>query len=201
MNSLMQHALGEAWNRLPPSLRSHYLAGTTLDVGHMDIEFPAFMRPVLLLLSHLGALVRRPGSAVSTRVEKVVVGDRQHWRRTLRYADGQVLRFDSVWELGPNGHVIEFVNAWLGLEMQPFMVGQQLHYRGVRFVARLGRWTLFIPEWLGLGHTTIVEDAVDDQHFAMDFRMTHPIFGQVFRYSGMFRANAGGSESVRDAPS
>jgi hypothetical protein len=35
-----------------------------------------------------------------------------------------------------------------------------------------------------------VERALDDHHFAMDFRMVHPVFGQVFRYCGTFRANA-----------
>lgn len=195
MKSLMQQALGDAWDQLPQSLRAHHLAGTTRDIGHMDVEYPTCMQPVLFLLSHLGALVRRRGKAVQTRVEKSVVGERQHWRRTLRYADGQTLRFDSVWEPGQDGHIVEFVNSWLGLQMQPFVVGEQLHYRGVRFVARVGRWAVHIPEWLALGHTVIVERAVDEHNFAMDFRMTHPVFGQVFRYSGTFRANAGAATS------
>ncbi len=196
MKSLMQQALGDAWDQLPRSLQAHYLPGTTLDIGHLDVEYPAFMQPVLFVLSHLGALVRRRARAVRTRVEKSMVGERQHWRRTLRYPDGQELRFDSVWEPGPAGHVVEFVNPWLGLQMQPFVVGQQLHYRGVRFVARVGRRTLHIPEWLALGHTTIVERAIDEHHFAMDFRLLHPVFGQVFRYSGTFRANASANTGI-----
>lgn len=191
MKSLMQQALGDAWDQLPRSLQAHYLPGTTVDIGLMDVEYPAFMLPVLFVLSHLGALVRRRGKAVQTRVEKSVIGHHQHWRRTLRYADGQTLHFDSVWQPAPNGHVVEFVNPWLGLQMQPFVVGDQLHYRGVRFVARVGRCTLHIPEWMALGHATIVERAIDEHHFAMDFRMTHPVLGQVFRYSGTFEANAG----------
>jgi len=34
----------------------------------------------------------------------------------------------------------------------------------------------------------IVEQAVDERRFAMDFRLTHPLFGEVFRYSGEFGA-------------
>lgn len=204
MKSLMQQALGDAWEQLPRSLQAHYLAGTTLDVGHMDIEFPRFMQPVLFVLSLLGALVRRRGQSVQTRVEKTVVGHgrhcRQHWRRTLTYADGQTLRFDSVWEPTPDGQVVEFVNPWLGLQMAPFVVDGALHYRGVRFVARLGRWSVPIPEGLALGHTTIVERAIDEHHFAMDFRMTHPVFGQVFRYSGTFRANVSAHASDGTSP-
>jgi hypothetical protein len=43
-----------------------------------------------------------------------------------------------------------------------------------------------IPQWLALGTTSIVEEAVDERRFIMDFRMTHPWFGQLFRYSGVF---------------
>lgn len=195
MKSLMQRALGEAWEELPPALQNHYLPGQSVDLGHMDVEYPAFMQPVLFALSRLGALVRRRGKAVQTRVEKSVVGRRQYWHRTLRYVDGQSLQFDSVWELAPNGDVVEYVNSWLGLQMHPFVVGDQLHYRGVHFVARVGHWVLHIPEWLALGHTTIVERAIDEHCFAMDFRMVHPVFGQLFRYSGTFRANAGDAEN------
>lgn len=200
MISLMQTALGDSWDKLPPALQDHYLPGRSVDLGHMDVEYPAFMQPVLSALSRLGALVRRRGKAVQTRVEKSMVGRRQHWHRTLRYVDGRTLHFDSVWELTRNGHVVEFVNSWLGLQMHPFVVGGQLHYRGVQFVARVGHREFHIPEWLALGHTTIVERAIDEHRFAMDFRMVHPVFGQLFRYSGTFRANAGETTTCDHSP-
>jgi len=192
MSGLMQQALGADWERLPPALQAHYRDGTTLETGHLAIEYPRAMQPLLSVLRRLGALVDRPGHRVATRVEKQVVGDRQHWRRTLRYEDGQVLRFDTVWEAAAGGHVIEFVNPILGLEMAPSVVGRQLHYRGVRFLLKLGRLRLPIPQSLALGTTTIVEEAVDERHFTMDFRMTHPLLGQVFRYAGRFEVDAKG---------
>ncbi|MGE8358235.1 MAG: DUF4166 domain-containing protein, partial [Microvirgula sp.] len=75
------------------------------------------------------------------------------------------------------------------LQMAPYVVGSRLHYRGVRFIVRLGPLLLPIPEWLVLGHTTIVEEAIDDTRFAMDFRLTHPLLGQVFRYAGVFESS------------
>lgn len=188
MKSLMQQALGADWEKLPPALQAHYRFGATVDTGSMDIEYPRFMQPVWSLLKLFGALVDRKGKGVATVVEKYVVGERQIWRRTITYADGQVVRFDSFWVAAGNGDVIEFVNPVLGLQMAPYVVGEKLLYRGVRFVARLGPMTIPIPEWLSLGHATIVEEALDDTHFAMDFRLTHPLFGQLFRYSGEFEA-------------
>lgn len=191
MKSLMEQALGADWAELPPALQAHYRFGTTIDTGRMEIEYPRFMQPFLSVLRLFGALVNRSGGDVATVVKKRVVGERQYWRRTLTYLDGKEIHFNSFWVSAGDGQLIEFVNPVLGLQMAPYVTGGRLHYRGVRFVAKLGPLMLSIPEWLALGHTTIVEEAVDDIHFAMDFRLTHPLLGEVFRYSGEFEASPG----------
>lgn len=191
MKSLMQSALGADWDNLPPALQAHYRFGTTTDTGHLDIEYPQFMQPCLGVLRVFGALVNRSGRRVSTRVEKSVVGDRQYWRRTLTYPDGKVVCFNSFRVAVGSNQLIEFVNPVLGLQMAPRVEEGRLHYRGVQFVVKLGPLLLPIPEWLVLGRTMIVEEAVDDSHFVMDFRLTHPLLGQVFRYSGKFKATPG----------
>lgn len=192
MKSLMQHALGADWDTLPPALQAHYQLGTNTDVGHMDIEYPRWMQPYLSLLRLVGALVHRRGRQVATTVEKTVKGERQYWRRTLSFADGRVIRFNSFWVHAGGNQLIEYVNPVLGLQMAVQVQDGRLHYEGVRFVVKLGRWRLPLPESLVLGHTRIVETASDDTHFAMDFRLLHPWFGQVFRYAGSFETRAGG---------
>jgi len=188
MNSPMQNALGADWHQLPAALRTHYEHGRTRDTGHLDISFPRWMAPWLRLLHRLGALVPRAGQGVATVVDKRVAGQRQYWQRHIHFADGATIRFDSVWEAAENATLIEYVNPVLGLQMKPYLEAGRLHYRGLRFVARLGRWRLPIPEWLVLGHTRIVEQALTESRFAMDFRLTHPLFGEVFRYCGEFEA-------------
>lgn len=196
MKSLMQRALGEDWHKLPPALQAHYRFGTTTDTGHMDIEYPRFMQAYLNVLRVFGALVNRRSRHVSTVVEKHVVGDRQYWRRTITYSDKKVVRFNSFWVHAGDDHLIEFVNPVLGLQMAVRVEDGRLHYRGVRFVAKFGRVLLPIPEWLALGHTSIVEEALDENRFAMDFRVTHPLLGEVFRYSGEFEAATSASDRI-----
>jgi hypothetical protein len=188
MKSLMQRALGAGWDQLPPALQAHYQSGSTTDTGVMNIEYPSFMQLPLTILGLFGALVNRRGQGVRTVVQKRVAGQRQYWQRTLTYPDGKVARFNSFWVDAGGGQLIEYVNPVLGLQMAAFMKNGQLHYRGIRFVARLGPLLLPIPQWLALGRTTIVEEAVDENHFVMDFRLTHPLFGEVFRYSGKFES-------------
>ena len=184
----MQRALGSDWSRLPAALQAHHRDGVCVDRGHLDIEYPLGMQPVLNAMKLLGALVHRKGRRVTTTVMKQMVGERQHWRRTFEYDDGQVLRFDSVL-VARQRHLVEFVNPVLGPETAPAVVDGRLQYRGIRYVAKFGALLLPIPEWLVLGHTTIVEQAVGDRHFAMDFRATHPLMGELFRYSGRFEAD------------
>ena len=87
-----------------------------------------------------------------------------------------------------DGHQLsEHVNPLLGLPIVVHVEHDQLHYHGVRFVLKLGPLLLPIPEWLALGHTSIVETGAADNHFAMDFRLTHPLFGQIFRYAGVLQ--------------
>jgi hypothetical protein len=188
MRSLMQRALGDQWHQLPSALQAHYRFGRTTDTGLMDIEYPRYMQAWLSVLRVFGALVNRRGRQVATVVEKTVVGERHYWRRSIGYPDGTVIRFNSFWVAAGGNQVIEFVNSVLGLQMAVHVDDGKLHYRGVRFVAKLGPLLLPIPEWLVLGHTTIVEEAIDASHFVMDFRLTHPLLGQIFRYAGRFEA-------------
>lgn len=186
--SLMQQALGAQWDKLPAALQRHYQAGRHTDVGTLDIEYPGFMQLPLSLLHRIGALLHRRAKGVPTTVEKWMDGDTQHWKRTVSLSDGRNIYFRSHWQHAGGNELIEYVNPCLGLRMAVHVADGELHYTGRYFVARLGALKLPIPEWLLLGHTTIIETALDDERFAMDFRLMHPVFGQIYRYAGTFRA-------------
>jgi hypothetical protein len=187
MKNPMRDLLGDDWHKLPPALRAHYRGGDSVETGHLDIEYPRFMQPLLVLLRWLGALVDRSGANVATVLTRSMAGERQIWRRTMTYADGQTIPFNSFWVHAGGNRLIEFVNPVLGLEMT-VRAGDdgRLHYQGARFVAKFGACLLPIPEWLALGHSSIVEHAVSENRYALDFRIEHPVFRQVFRYTGEF---------------
>ncbi|OYY74239.1 MAG: hypothetical protein B7Y40_05755 [Gammaproteobacteria bacterium 28-57-27] len=188
--SLMQKALGEQWASLPPALRAHYQAQDNTDLGRLDIEFPAGMSPFLWLLHGMGALIHRRGQALPATVEKRMNEQgQQHWHRRVLFADGRTVAFRSRWVYPGGNELIEFVNPLLGLRMAVEVIDGQLHYSGRHFVLQLGTLRLPLPEAL-LGHTTIVETALNEAGFAMDFRLTHPLFGLIYRYHGEFVAQS-----------
>lgn len=188
MNGVMGRVLGEGWASLHPGLQAHHRLGATCDDGHMDVEFPWFMRPVLAVLGGCGILVNRAEAAVHTVVHKHMEAEGLQWRRTLTFANGRRLHFNSVWTSSRDGELVEYVNRVLGLRMAVRVVEGRLHYEGLSLVLRWGQRCWHVPEWLGLGHTVIEEVGLDDTHFRMDFRLIHPWFGQVFRYAGRFEA-------------
>lgn len=185
--NLMQQALGEQWVELPAVLQVHHQGLANQDVGALDIEYPRVMQICLNLLRLVGALVNRQGKAIATTVEKHTVGAIQYWQRTLRFADGQTILFKSRWEYAGGNRLIEYVNPVLGLCMAVYVRDGRLCYEGVHYVVCLGKLRLSLPEFLILGHTTIVESELDTDHFVMDFRLHHPLFGKVYRYAGRFR--------------
>jgi len=185
-SSPLQQALGPDWAKLPPALQAHHPDHPVVEHGHLDVEFPRGLQPALWALAALGALVSRRGRAVPTRVERWMEGNRQCWRRSLHFEDGHVARFDSTWECTGPGRLLEWVNPWLGLEMQVAVNGTTLEYHGLWFVLRLGRRQCHLPQWLGPGRTRIIERACGADGIEMDFRLVHPLFGTLFRYAGRF---------------
>ena len=184
--NIMRKALGEQWQALPATLCAHYQDEDNTDVGVLDIEYPRAMQLFLNLLHLFGALLNRRGKAIPTTVEKIMNDETQCWKRTLNFPDGKTILFTSRWVYAEGSQLIEYVNSFLGLRMAVSVKEGELHYAGIHYVLQLGRLRIAIPEWLMLGHTTIIESQLDDTHFVMDFRLHHPLFGQIYRYAGKF---------------
>lgn len=183
--SVMQRALGTQWDQLPPALKAHYAAVGNKDVGLLSIEYPKAMQWPLNFLRLFGTLINQQAQEAPTQVSKWMEGERQQWRRRVELPK-QVMAFDSTWEYCGGNELIEYVKPYLGLKMAVELRDGKLYYAGRSYMLKLGSLLIPIPEALVLGHTTIEEVAVDEEHFTMDFRLKHPLFGQIYRYFGRF---------------
>ena len=190
--SLMQQALGEQWAQLPPSLKAHYNnneGGENIAIGELTIDYPKFMQWPLNAMRLVGALVNRRGDKLPTKVERIMNDDgAQYWHRSIQYPDGTTVAFKSrfTYDL-ENNEFVEYTNRFLGLKMQSFVKDGALHYESCGYVLELGAVTIPLPEWLALGHASIVESAINETEFQMDFRLKHPLFGEIFSYIGTFK--------------
>jgi hypothetical protein len=189
--SIMQNALGEQWHELPQALKNHYGSnenGENCAEGELDIEYPWFMQLPYSVMRLIVALVNRRGQGLKTTVSKTMNGDKQYWHRVITYSDGKQIVFDSVFVADMDGF-IEYINSFLGLKMVAFVEENKLCYESRGYVLKLGKIKIPIPEWLALGHASIVESEYqqgDEQTFEMDFRIKHFLLGEVFCYKGKF---------------
>ncbi|MCF6288054.1 MAG: DUF4166 domain-containing protein [Proteobacteria bacterium] len=194
MNSkaLMQIALDSQWELLPPALKNHYgedAKGENHATGVLTIQYPWFMQWPLNFFRLLGALVNKRGKDLKTTVAKTNKDGKQYWQREIIYPNGKKIVFNSVFVAGNNKDFIEYINSFLGLRMYAFVENNKLRYESKGYVLKLGKIKIPIAEWLALGHASIIEwqaDADDEQTFDMDFRIKHPLFGEVFCYTGRF---------------
>jgi hypothetical protein len=190
--SIMQNALGEQWHELPQALKNHYGSnkqGENYAEGELDIDYPWFMQFPYTVMRLIGALVNRRGIDLKTTVSKTMKGDKQYWHRVITYPDGKQIVFDSVFVADKDGF-IEYINSFLGLKMVAFVEDNKLRYESRGYVLKLGKIKISIPEWLALGHASIIESEYkqgDEQTFTMDFRIKHFLLGEVFCYKGKFK--------------
>jgi hypothetical protein len=184
--SLIQRALGKEWDTLPAALKSHYQFDDNYDEGWLNINYPGYLHPFFSLLHRFGALLNRRGNKVITRVDKKMRDDNLYFARTLRFPDGHIIMFNTRWEYDVDNKLIEFVNPFLGLRMKVWLNNGKLHYESCNYVLQIGSWRVSIPEWLLLGSAYIVESPLDEQNFAMDFYIQHPLLGKIYSYSGEF---------------
>ena len=185
-HNIMRQALGEQWLELPHALQEHYQDKDNTDIGTLDIEYPTWMQIILNILRMMGALLNRKGKNILTKVDKEMLGDMQYWNRTVTFENGKKIYFKSHWCYVKNNKLVEFVNPFLGLCMSVEVRDKILYYTGEYYLLKLGKLSVPIPEWILLGHTTIVEKEVSASRFTMDFKLQHPLFGQIYRYAGDF---------------
>ena len=65
-------------------------------------------------------------------------------------------------------------------------VADGLIYEGAHLVLKLDVVKLPIPEWSLLGHCVIMEKALGEDNFHVEFHLQHPLLGRLYCYHGRF---------------
>lgn len=189
---LMQKALGRQWYDLPKGLRHHYPQTDTVhtELGDLTIEYPSWMQIPLSILRITGALSNRKGEGLPTQVERHLTQNGERWQRSMQYPNGKQVQFSSRLELHNQRDLIEYLNRFLGIRMQAHVQNEALYCHSFGYVLKLGKLKINIPEWLALGEVSMREKAINDFQFTVEYKFQHPVFGQVFRYYGVFNTQA-----------
>lgn len=197
MNNLpvIAQALGEEWHKLHPLVRRHYDIRPGVDShivieGVMDeVDFSRRAAPLIAMAGLFGALLGKRGRAIPVTVCNTTRGDSpaMHWHRTFRYPGAAPRLFESRMAYAGGNEIIEYVRFNLGIRM-----AMSVEDGALCFESRGFRWDnsalpIPIPDLLLLGHSRIVERAIDAENFAIEFETRHPLYGRSFAYNGQFR--------------
>ena len=95
-------------------------------------------------------------------------------------------------EYHQGNELIEFVGGGFGLYLKLTVENNRLVYRSNGHLWQVGKLRVPIPDVLFLGHATIIEAAVFEPSFELDFKINHPLFGETYSYGGLFSLESKG---------
>lgn len=184
---LMAKVLGEDWHHLPSVIQRHYdlKDGEQNCVqGEMTVQYPNWLIPVVWMIHLFGGLVLWRGAA-ETKVYKTALHDGLRWQRYMNFKTNSDFFGSKMLYVAPN-ELLEMVGFGFGLYLTVTVEQGDLVYRSNGHFWQIGRWRLNIPDTWLLGSAMIIEHAVSDDEFALDFSMRHPRLGETYSYRGVF---------------
>jgi len=199
-------ALMDQWNDLADIVKQHYdiTPGTPSNMvikGVMDEVYHSPIAKLFLLPSRIfGALVPYKGTNIPTEVKNWTTTDNlsaMFWHRTLDFPNKPAVVFKSRMEHVQGNEIIEYVRYGMGIRMQMSVEESALIFKSIGYVWKLGGMTIPIPAWAILGNARIIEKAISEDEFFIDFNITHPIFGKTFSYAGTYSIVTSTSTSTK----
>jgi len=207
LNTPLRKVFAGYEDQMPLAFREQFLATPEREynvvlegVMHRIWHRPAWLKPWFVFLGWFGILVPRTGNNIPTKL--VVVpgclpdGQPYHeWNRTFAFAPpiqfNTIVVFDErMNNLADQVGVGRFLHmVWAGKFIPP----RSFTLATVTNAIRIRRRLWYLPGWLWpflLGRVNFIQQGreEDESVVDVDLRVIHPLFGEVFGYSGTFRA-------------
>lgn len=186
---------GNDWQKLPRVFHRHYACRAgTIDTaaceGVMEIRMSWLGRILAPLFYLSGTLVPYAGKDIraTVRFESALKNGKHGmiFDRVFYFAGKRPYRFRSVMLPAGGNEMIEHTRLGLGWRAAFVWTGDKIEMRHRGYTLNIFGTSLPLPvEWL-MGRGSASETAIDDNRFAMTMDITHPLWGRVFGYSGIF---------------
>ena len=192
--SLFEIILSDDWDKLGNVLQRHYFLRPFSDdyicvKGTMSETYHSLIAKLFIPFALLfGAVVPYRGQNVPVDVHynSTLENGNLYWDRIFKFSDSNHFHFKSHMEHNGNNEVIEFVRFGVGMRLIVTVENGALVFRDNGYIWRLFGIDFSIPANLLLGNAYVEERPIDDDKFSMKMILTHPWFGELFRYEGQF---------------
>ena len=191
---IFESVFGVPWETLPPVMQKHYAVRAhsrdrVVVTGTMNIRRGLLIRLLSPVLKLIGALVPYDGTGIPVTVTFYSgPGDSAfHFDRVFNFTDKPPFRFHSRLEAGRDREMIEFMRGGIGWRAVYQANGPRVALQHRGYVWRVGRFLVPVPLTWIIGKGAAEEEALTDDTFKMWMTITHPVFGESYRYEGNFR--------------
>lgn len=181
------------WDQLPPVLKKHY-ANRPLSKDEVIVEgkLNVYAHPMLRIFAPIIALIGLvpPYSQDNVPVKVTFKSDPNDTSfqlvRYFHFQDKKPYLFHSKMYCHQQD-VVEVMKGGFCWRSDIFYDGQKVQLKHKGYAIKLFGKIIPLPiTWLmGAGNAT--ETAIDDDHFAMEVTVTHPLWGKIYGYNGIFR--------------
>ena len=191
---IFQPIFGQQWNALPKVMRSHYANCAFCDdvviaEGMMEIEFSKIFASLSWLLRRLEILIAKRGKNIFTRVTFRSKSDSSflHFEREFFFEKNHPEKFFSAMVQLKENKVAEVMNYGISWIFFYNFNDQKVTLNHQGYALKIGKFFLPLPLTFLLGKGYAEEVAISDDEFAMKMKITHTIFGEIYRYQGQFK--------------
>lgn len=191
---IFEGIFGKPLSALPPVMQKHYAVRpdstdrVTVE-GVMNIRRGWLIRLLSPFLRLFGALVPYDGTDIPVTVAFYSgINDKSfHFDRTFHFPGRPAYRFHSRLQHVAGHEVIEIMQGGICWRSTYEAEGRNVRMRHLGYVLRLGRFFIPLPLALIFGKGAAGEEALTDDTFKMWMTITHPLFGENYRYEGSFK--------------
>ena len=191
---IFQEIFGASWPNLPIVLERRYgVRADSLDrvvvSGALNIRQSRFVRLIAPLLKFFGALAPFDGLNVPVMVAfySGPGAHTVHSDRVFNFAGKPPFPFHSRFEPISGGEVVEYMRFGVGWRALYAVESARVTLTHRGYVWRVGKTLIPLPLGWVLGRGAAAEEALDEDRFTMWMTITHPLFGENYRYEGEFR--------------
>ncbi len=184
---------GKQWESLPKVIRQRYtICAHSNDLiqlkGSMSIYFSRLLSLVMPLFKLAGILVPYQGKDVPVNVNFLGKPDSNAFyiERIFYFPNKKPYYFRSHMITTSNNEAIEFMRFGFGWKMTYCIDGNKVVFQHKSYALKIFDVNITLPISFLIGKVYVEELAISDDSYQMLMKITHPLFGKLFEYSGTF---------------
>ena len=191
---IFKSVFGESWNILPKILKKHYAirpySNDSIKLeGIMNIKLSKLTKLIKPMLRLFGALVPYEGKNIPTivYVKSDPNKDSFIFKRHFKISKNNIYISHSTFLKLKDNEVLEMMRFGVGWISYYSYQNKKIILSHKGYAWRIFKLTIPIPLTFILGKGYAEEKEINGNQFSMQMKIIHPLFGEIFKYSGLFK--------------